>query len=404
LATAPLHIAVATRIHADPVVSMFVTVSFVVLYFGLTQRSKWLLFVAGLAIGGIFWTKELAAVTWVAFVPLLWVFREQWRKVYFVVAGTILMLLLHGMLMYFIADDPLHLIKVVTGALKRNFIGASQGEDGVLYYLKYLFIDLRHTGPLGYLALISVTVWARVRHDTIQSLPIMYVIMWWLGLLVVLSALPVSLSPLRFPMKQSNYITLFLAPTALLAAITIAALPRISGRVLLVACMIIGVTFGLLQQADYRVFTANTKALAEFANEHPHSIIVGSVNNSRLGNLLASQMGHGVTDTKIISFENLSENKTLIQMHLLEADTIYVVLDRETMNWVSKAPTVNPLDCWVFEKKIEPTGFGFGNIFAKFLSETHSLPKPISAAFGYLAQPQEADIYRIKGHNVMCSK
>ena len=44
LATAPLHIAVATRIHADAVVSMFTTVSFVLLYLGILRCRPWLLF------------------------------------------------------------------------------------------------------------------------------------------------------------------------------------------------------------------------------------------------------------------------------------------------------------------------------------------------------------------------
>lgn len=76
LASAPLHIAVATRIHADPVVSMFVTVGYVLLYFGALRRRPMLLFAAGLSIGCIFWTKELAAVTWFAFLPMLWFFSR----------------------------------------------------------------------------------------------------------------------------------------------------------------------------------------------------------------------------------------------------------------------------------------------------------------------------------------
>ncbi|MER2511034.1 MAG: glycosyltransferase family 39 protein [Nitrosomonas ureae] len=404
LASAPLHIAVATRIHADPVVSMFVTLSFVILYFGLTRNSKFLLFSAGLAIGGIFCAKELAAVTWFAFFPLLWIFREQWRNVFFVVAGALLMMLLHGMIMYSIAGDPLHLVKVVTGALQRNFIGALQGEDGAFYYLKYLFIDLRHTGLLGIFALISIVVLARVRHLSNQSLPIVYVLVWWLGLLIFLSVLPVSLSPLRFPMKQSNYITLFLAPIALLASIAIAAFPRSIGRVLLAASIFMGVAFSFLQQADYRMFTANTKALAEFASEHPGSVIVGSVNNSNLGNLWAAEISPGIKSAKILSFRDLKIKKDSTHQLLLEADTIYVALDRQTMNWISKSPIDEPLDCWVLEKRIVPTGLGIGNMLAKFLGDTLISLTPISTALASLAAPKNADIYRVEGRNVMCSK
>lgn len=404
LASVPLHIAVATRIHADPVVSMFVTLSFVLLYFGLTRNRKLLLFSAGLAIGGIFWAKELAAVTWFAFFPLLLIFREQWRNVFFVIAGALLMLLLHGILMYSIAGDPLHSVKVVTGALKRDFIGALQGEDGAYYYLKYLFIDLRHTGLIGILALISIVVLARVRNFSDQRLPIVYVLTWWLGLLVFLSVLPVSILPLRFPMKQSNYITLFIAPVALLAGIAIVSFPRSIGRAILIASICIGVAFSFLQQADYRIFTANTKALAKFAIEHPGSVIIGSVNNRSLGNLWAAQTNPGITSAKILSFRDLMEMKSTTHKILNEADSIYVALDEQTMNWFNKSPIHGPLDCWVFEMRIVPTGLGVGNYFAKFFADTLVSIKPISTALTSLAEPKNAYIYRVEDRNIMCSK
>jgi len=44
LAFVPLHIASATRIHADPVVALFVTLSFTLFYWAERRQSRWLFF------------------------------------------------------------------------------------------------------------------------------------------------------------------------------------------------------------------------------------------------------------------------------------------------------------------------------------------------------------------------
>jgi len=405
LATAPLHIAVATRIHADPVVSMFITLGFVLLYFGAMRRQPALLFAAGLAIGGIFWTKELAAVTWFAFLPMLWFFRSHWRNCLFVIAGTVLMLLLHGALMLFIAGDPLHLVKVVLGAVKRNFIDGGEGEDGAGYYLRYLFIDLRHVGALGLFAVASIAYLPRlIKQDTLRS-GYTFALMWWISLLIVLSLFPVSLSPLRLTMKQSNYITLFLAPTALLAGFVIAMFPRKFGLLALTLCSAFGLLLGILQQADYRAFTANTKALVSFAVEHPHSVIIGSANNSGLGNLLL-RLDHPTSQKiVIIDFRDVNQAKDIVYQRIHLADTIFTVIDRQTMNWFAgKSPVTSALPCWEPEQILEPTGLGFGNEFAKLASLALAPVTPLAIALDRLARPQQAVIYRVIGPDVLCRK
>jgi 4-amino-4-deoxy-L-arabinose transferase-like glycosyltransferase len=404
LATAPLHIAVATRIHADPVVSMFVTVGFVLLYFGALHRRPLLLFLAGIAIGGIFWTKELAAVTWVAFLPMWWFFRGHWRNCLYVIAGTVLMMVLHGVLMWVIAGDPLHLVKVVFGAVKRNFIDGGDGEDGAAYYLRYLFIDLRHVGMLGLFAIASFVLLPRwLKHEGQAGAGVVFALMWWVGLLSVLSVFPVSLSPLRFPMKQSNYITLFLAPTAILAGMAVAALPPARGRLALALSLALGLALGALQQADYRAFTANSKAVAAFSVQHPRAVIVGSTNNSSLGNLWARQTYPGFRGAPIISFRDLRERRNIERQPLLDSDEIFVVLDRQTMNWYAgKVPMTSALPCWKKETVLMPVGLGVGNELASLASAALWQVRPLADALDRLARPQRADVYRVDGIDALC--
>jgi 4-amino-4-deoxy-L-arabinose transferase-like glycosyltransferase len=404
LGTAPLHIAVATRIHADPVVSMFITVGFVLVYFGALRRQPSLLFAAGLAIGGIFWTKELAAVTWFAFLPMLWFFRGYWRNCLYVLGGGVLMLLFHGLLMFFIAGDPLHLVKVVLAAVKRNFIDGGDGDDGAAFYLRYLFIDIRHVGVLGLFSVASfVLIPQRMKYAGQTRTGFAFVLMWWAGLLVVLSVFPVSLSPLRFPMKQSNYISLFLAPTATLAGMAIAALPVVGGRLILALCLSLGLLLGALQQADYRAFTSNSKALADFAAQHPQSLIVASTNNSSLGELWGRLKYPGSPRAPIISFRGINERQGIVDQRMLSANAIYAVVDRQTMRWYAgSAPVTAALPCWQFELTLKPTDLGFGNKLAEIASDALGRIRPIADALSGLAQPQRADVYRVNGSDALC--
>ena len=43
-----------------------------------------------------------------------------------------------------------------------------------------------------------------------------FVLVWSAGLLLAFSIIPVSFSPVHFVMKQTNYMTIFLAPLAIL--------------------------------------------------------------------------------------------------------------------------------------------------------------------------------------------
>ena len=404
LATAPLHMAVATRVHADPVVAMFLTVSFVAVYFGHQRNDRGLLFASGLLIGAVFWAKELAAVTWFAFLPLLGLFKGRLQQVGIVLAGLLLAMVGHGLLMISLAGDPLHLVKVVLSAMKRTFIDAQLGDDSAGFYLKYLFVDLRHVGLVGLLA--AASWWFIGRKGDRGSASVAgyrYALIWFASLLLVLSVFPVSLSPLRFTMKQSNYITLFLAPLAILAGMTVAALSDVWRRSVTIAAMGLGLLLGLLQQADYRVFTANSKALVPFALEHPKALVVGSVNNSSLGNLLARVSRPGAPRAHIFDFDEVLKEIPLYKERLPTADSIYAVLDQQTIAGASmKVKITAPLPCWRHLQQVSPTGFGLGNALVSKLSSLAGPDSRVAALLGRLGEPKRADIYRVEGRDVLC--
>ena len=404
LATAPLHMAVASRIHADAVVSMFLTLAFVLLYFGAIRRHVGLLFAAGLAIGGVFWTKELALVTWFAILPMVWLFRGNWRLCIWPLSGAVLMVLLHLGLMDFIAGDPLHLVKVVTRAVQKNFVAGGQGEDGAAYYLKFLFFDIRHTGFLGFFAILSIgLVPAWLHREGRSNLGFGVALLWWLGLLVVLSLFPVSLSPLRLTMKQSNYITLFLAPMALLAGMAVAAMPPIAYRLALALSLSIGSLLGVLQQADYRAYTANSKAVAVFSAAHPNSLVIGSANNSALGNLWARLANPDTAHLAILDWRDLAESADVVHDRQTHADAVYVVLDRQTLSrGPTKPPTTNALACWSHVEALVPADLSWGNRLAASAAKALHAVKPLADALDRLARPEHADVYQVMGANILC--
>ena len=403
LACAPLHVAVATRIHADPVVSAFLTVGFVCIYQGLHRNSRGLLFVAGLSIGGVFWAKELAAVCYAAFLPLLWYFRHKLNGLLWVVAGVVAMLVLNGVLMYIIAGDPLYCVKVVLAQLKRNYIGGADGGNEAWFYLPRLFVDIRHVGLLGWAALLSLILW---RGESRESSAKLYVTMWLLGLLLILSCFPVSLSPLRLTMKQTNYITLFLAPLAILAGALLAQRSN-KALILILAPMIgIGLLLAALQQADYRAFVGNSKAVAEWALPRSGSVVLGSNNNSAIGTMLGNQRNQA---SRVYSWKAVQDNPAILTGTLKQDDELLGVFDPQTATWgagaqnMGKAPT-----CWEEVLRVAPQDLGVGNhVAAGLLAISETLPSfassRISPKLEPLAKPLSATLYRVSRTDPWCS-
>lgn len=411
LAVAPLHIASATRIHADPVVSLFLTLAFVLLFVGERRRHHLLLFLGGVCLGLVFWVKELAIVTAgsLALYPLLWR-RFPARLIYFV-TGAALIVGANFVLMLYISGDPMHLVKVVTGQVSRSFLGQMAGEDGAFYYFRFLFADIRHTLLLGFGALAAVVAWLRSRAGSTSARSVAaapdaldFSVFWLLSLLAVLSFLPVSLSPLRLTMKQSNYITLFMAPLAVLSAWVVAAMPRPVAIALALVSVIGGVLLGALQQQAYRVFAANSRAVAQMLSSDSTVRVYGSTNNGNMVHLESLLAARPQLRTR---FGYLSDLKAGAPP-LLGGGTAYVVLDEETLTWGGRPPAVRtPQTCWVYVSTLSPIGFGLGQwIPVAAAAVSSSLPSAINArlsgTIASMVRPKPARLYRVDSGDPLC--
>ena len=214
----PLHIELATMIHADPMLALAITLTFAWFWLGENSNNRWLFFAAGVSAGLAYWIKE-ASVLFLATFLVYSVAARRWRLSWaYAGAGALLLFVLNCGLMWALSGDPLHVVMVTRSMVDTTWTDKT-AADGPLFYLRYLFLDVRHTWLAAYLALtggIYLLVQRRVT-ATDQRRFGAYVTIWLFGLLAAFSFIPVSFVPLRFVMKQSNYMTIFLAPLAIMA-------------------------------------------------------------------------------------------------------------------------------------------------------------------------------------------
>lgn len=412
LATTSLHIAVATRIHADPVVSCFLTGAFVLFFLAERDRSRLLYFLAGLSMGGVFWSKELAVVTLFTFAayPLV-VRRIDWRWS-MVVAGGLVMLAAHLALMHAISGDPLYAIRTVTGQVSRNFVHGSDGETQWWYYLKYMFLDIRHTGFVALLATAAVVVGLRARVGPLGGdRGFGMAVFWFLGLLAMLSLFPVSLNPLRIIFKQSNYLTLFLAPMAVLAAWLLARSDGWPARVALVATLALGVALGALQQQSYRLFVSNGVALSGYMKRHPEATVLGSTNNGNMVRITAMMEHDTTTGGRFVYLPKPGNAPAADDLPKLAraGAGVLVVHDRETLAWGRDGFEMATVPvCWKRVDTLVPSGFGTGGLLVDaLLGLAHAAPGVVAGALTprleRLAKPQPAHVYQVDPADLWCA-
>ena len=401
----PLHVALATRLDADSVVSMFISVAFILFYAAEKKASRSLYFITGLALGGVYWTKELATLTIFAFLFYpLYARRMDWRWV-FVGIGGLVMLLAHFVLMQVIAGDPLHAMKTVLGQVQHSFVAAGHGEDSPWYYFRYLFVTIEHVWLAPWIALVTtIIVWHR-RGAMLGADAFVYTLFWFITLFGLLSFFPVSFSPLRFAMKQPNYISLFIAPIAILAAFGAAALPPSWSRVLVGVVLAGGLVLSALEQQVYQVFTSNSKALLAFSLKHPGARIYGSVNNGSISEFY-QLLGHKPKGYYRV-YELGEMPRTLGQE---SNEPVFTVVDRETLGWGKADKAISAIPgCWEKVSVLKPAGMGNGRYILKvtdgLLQYVPGSPgKRLRARFRGIGEPATATVYRVKGRDLWCDE
>jgi hypothetical protein len=327
LATLPIDVNLAGGLNPDPYLGLFVTASIIIFYFAEDRDSAALYFFAGLLAGWVFWIKDEVIVFGLVFI-FLGAFQRRWRNgwLWFLLGGF---LCWTSDLIFFWAayGDPIYHYKVVHRTVDDQIAGQVLGETTPWAYVKLLLVKIYHTGLLGWLALGGAVLALR-RQPQPQT---RFVLIWAAGLILILSALPVSFSPLEFIRKQGNYMEIFTAPLALLAGWFLSRQRHIVTIGLGGAMVVSGVLLAALEQQVIRVVTVNGPAAAAFAQAHAGTPVFGPLTVQRqsvMARLLRGSLDSASDIRPIADLSQLSltggASKDIVA---------YLVYDPQMHNW-----------------------------------------------------------------------
>jgi 4-amino-4-deoxy-L-arabinose transferase-like glycosyltransferase len=412
LALTPLHVTLAGRLLADSPLGFFITLSFVLFYIAESRRSIMHYIPAGLSAGFTYWIKEAAVIN-VAVFGLYAIWMRTWRHEWlWMAAGAAAVIGANCLMFAAMTGDPLYVFKIVQSNVENIFLATTPGspemswyQDRPGFYFEYLFVNVVHTWTLAYLAALGLAVGIIRRRGKPIDAGFAYVAIWGVGLILVFSFFVISFHPFRWIAKQSNYMSIFLAPLALLAAYGLDRLRGRLGVVLVVVFAAGAIPLSALEQQVIDVFTANSKAAVAFARQHdelPYYANAGAKNYALYDSLL--RQGR----VKPLHFELLRDLAGAAPTAAgasgqgpARAGAAYAIVDWQTMGWGNGSVRVKQVPtCWRRVARLEPTGFGAGRWVALGVLRLFDLlpaaiadrAKPHAAA---LVQPQPAEIYEV---------
>jgi len=308
LATIPLHVVAAGDWLPDPWLVLVIDASFVALYIALHSRSLRWFVVVGFLAGLVFWIKEAVSVYGLAIGVLLLLYERR-PKAWFVTGGVALIVIgLNFAFFRIFYGDSGHLLQVFSGAVHNFYIRQNVQDTSPFAYFFELFRWPYFASYVGFVALAGVLAtfskWWSGPNPSFADKNL-YVIMWALSLLLLFSFLPISLHPLKFIGKQSNYMLIFTTPLCLLAGYALAAIPRPAAVSCGILLAISGVFISTLDQQRWQLFTANGHAAVAFAAVHPDRPIFGTRMIHRQSVTYSLLQGSGNKVRRICSVEEL---------------------------------------------------------------------------------------------------
>ena len=399
----PLHIRLATLVHADPLLAFAITLTFVLFWKAECTGRRWLYFASGLAAGYAYWVKEASVLFLLAFVVYAIVARRWSALWFYAVAGAAIAFLLNCALMAAISGDPFHVLLVARSTVKSGWTTQSvHGEP--LFYLRYLFLDIRHTWLAGYLAAfggLCLVIARRTFSEGGHKLAV-FVAVWLVGLFASFSFVPVSLSPLHFVMKQTNYMTIFLAPLAVLGGYGLSRLTPGLRVPFICVYAISGFTLAALGQQDARAYIANAQAAENYASKHPNDVVYGTEWETRISEFHAL-LRSPVSKPRIYRLSDLHPLPGTSSNHKL-----VIIIDRETLGRTrAEVRLSRALACWAHSGSLAPIGYGLGAAITQAIVwSAHLVPdnlgNRLSRPFEQLLQPAPADVYVAPAGDPLC--
>jgi 4-amino-4-deoxy-L-arabinose transferase-like glycosyltransferase len=423
LASLPTHVHFAGRLMADAPLCLTISASFVCFYEGERRRwaggsFSWGYFWAGVFAGLSFWIKPVTLFVFSVFLfyPLV-ARRIHWPWLWMAV-GVVVAMAANCLLFWALTGRFWYIFEVMVERRSSGYLeaGAEAGDisSEPYFYLVYLFGKVYHTGAAGLLAAAGAMalVWRAFRAGGLQgavrtpgSLPGSaqmstmpgsgaFALFWALGLLLVLSVLPVSFSPLMFVPKQTNYMLIFVAPLCLLGGYALSRWPAWLAALTVTASVLAGLALALLLQGSVSVFTANSWATVRLAQAQPSTTFYVMSNAYRAAQFQKLIGGQDVTALvrPIAELKSASSSSPRL-----------AVIDAESFSWDGSRPfpALSQLPaCWQAGEVLrgEPTGLG-AQLLRTAAHVTASLPvvqgTGIPSRLQRMSEPLPARIYQV---------
>lgn len=402
LAVLPLHVHYAGRIMADAPLALCITASFLLFWHGQQTDSAPMFVLGGLAAGLSFWVKEVTAIYLFVFLAYPLLFRcWNWKWIW-MLAGFTLMVGANMLLFFLLTNDPLYVINIIRSTTADYVSSAGRfaketTDSPPTYYLEYLFLKIYHTWLLGLLAVAGLVRLWLVRSETTGH-GLRFVALWGLGMLTLFSLLPVSLHPIKLISKQVNYMLMFAAPLALLAAIFIARLRGVALILMLALLVLPSLALDALERNTVAVFTANSKGAVELArNIQTNGSVYGSV-RAEMAADFANMVNSKAAPVQIFSLADLLDGRISPQ----EGKGIVAIVDPPSVALPHPLLAVGVPPCWQPLGALQPVvETRWGDMFMSLANAASLLPasveSKVSGKLTELLSPATAQLYRIPG-------
>ena len=357
MAVLPIEITLAGGLGPDPYLGFVISCSIVAFYFAERDGRASLYLVAGLLAGWVFWIKPPAIVYGLVFPFLVLVCHPRGEKRMWFVFGGLTLLIAHLLLFWVIYGDPLYFFRSYHDYVKETYVLGDNTDTSLSAYVLLLFAKIYHTGLLGWLALAGCIAGFTQRNQP----EIRFVVTWGLGLLLIFSALPISLSPLKFVAKQSNYMSIFTLPLALMAGWFLAQQGRTIALLLGGAMIASGIFLAALEQQVVSVVTVNGRSAALFAEAHTGTPVFGPLTAQRQSKLRRILRGSLDVSGDIRPVADLAQ----LPLTADAADDIvaYIIEDPQMGNWpeARREPELSELkNCRAWVEQLEGGDLGYG--------------------------------------------
>ncbi|HEX3485913.1 MAG TPA: glycosyltransferase family 39 protein [Micropepsaceae bacterium] len=359
MAALPIEITLAGGLGPDPYLGFVISSSIVIFYFAERDGRAALYLVAGLLAGWVFWIKQPAIVYVLVFPLLIFAGHRRGGKRLWFVAGGMTLLTAHLALFWLSYADPAYFFNSYYKYVKETYVSGYSQDTSLWPYVVLLFAKIYHTGVLGWLALAGCILGFRQRNQT----EIRFVLIWALGLLFIFSALPISLSPLKFIAKQSNYMSIFTLPLTLMAGWFLAQRGRIIAFLLGGAMIASGISLAAVEQQVTSVVTVNGRLAAVFAEAHTGTPVFGPLTAQRQSMLQRVLRGSLDASSDIRPLADLAQ---LPLAHGAGDDIVaYIIEDPQMGNWpeARREPAIPELEnCRAWVGQLEGGDLGYGRL------------------------------------------